>query len=396
MDKYTSRSAKVIGVITVLSYVANYFLRNMLGVLTPAILKATDYTKEYIALLSSAYMTSYAVGQLFNGIIGDILKPKLMVLIGLSAAGTVTLLFPFAGKGILQITCFLILGYSLSMLRGPLMKIITENTRPDHARIICVFFSFSSFAGPLIASLLAMVFNWKNAFVAAGMLTFFVGIGAYASLAVLENKKIISYNRLSKVTLSSLLEVFRIDGILFYIAIVALAEIFGTTLAFWMPTILNEYVNLDENTSNMIFSVIAFITAVVPFIALAIYKLFNERDVLIMRGSFLIVMISFIGMMIISSGVVKVVLLLIIMVMNGLISALLWSIYIPSLGKTGRVSSINGILDCTGYIAASVATSIFAYAVTNLGWSGSIAVWVVLSALGVAATFIKKYKEECN
>ena len=62
MDKYTSRSAKVIGVITVLSYVANYFLRNMLGVLTPAILKATDYTKEYIALLSSAYMTSYAVG----------------------------------------------------------------------------------------------------------------------------------------------------------------------------------------------------------------------------------------------------------------------------------------------------------------------------------------------
>ncbi len=384
------KNAKIIGIITVTSYVANYFLRNMLGVLTPAMLKTTSYTKEYIALLSSSYMITYAAGQLLNGILGDILKPGKMVLTGLLAAGTVMIAFPFIGKGVLQVTCFLILGYSLSMLRGPLMKVITENTVPDHARIICVFFSFSSFAGPLIASILAMIFHWRTAFVAAGIITVLVGTGAYSALSYLENKEIVSCRRLSYVTFSSLLEVFKIEGIWFYLIIVSLAEVFGTTLEFWMPTMLNEYILLDESTSNFIFSVIAFITAIVPFAALAIYKLFHEKDVQLIRVAFLVVTVSFAGMMVIPVGIVKVVLLLTIRVMNGFISALLWSIYIPGLGKTGRVSSINGIMDCTGYLAASVATTVFAYAVTNLGWNGSIMVWVLISAMGIVATFMKK------
>lgn len=157
-----------------------------------------------------------------------------------------------------------------------------------------------------------------------------------------------------------------------------------------MPTMLNEYILLDESTSNFIFSVIAFITAIVPFAALAIYKLFHEKDVQLIRVAFLVVTVSFAGMMVIPVGIVKVVLLLTIRVMNGFISALLWSIYIPGLGKTGRVSSINGIMDCTGYLAASVATTVFAYAVTNLGWNGSIMVWVLISAMGIVATFMKK------
>lgn len=388
------RNAKIIGFITVMSYIANYFLRNMLGVLTPSMLNESFYTKEYIAILSSSYMVSYAAGQLLNGVLGDILKPKNMVLIGLLAAGTVMIIFPFAGSNVLQIACFLILGYSLSMLRGPLMKIITENTEPDHARIICVFFTFASCVGPLIASIIAMIFNWQAAFVAAGVLTFLVGVGAYLSLTYLENRGIVSYNQLKEISASGLLEVFKIKDISFYLIIVSLAEVFGTTLTFWMPTILNEYILLSKNASNFVFSFIAFMSAVMPFITLTIYKLMNENDVLLIRLSFCITAASFAGMLIIPFGICKVIFLLIIKMMNGIITALLWSIYIPGLGKTGRVSSINGIMDCTGYIAASIATSVFAFAVTNLGWSGSIIVWVLMSALGIIATFTKKQKEE--
>ena len=147
--------------------------------LTPSILNSTSYTKEYLAFLSSAYMIAYAAGQFLNGVLGEIFKPKSMVLTGLLASGAATVLFPFVKLSALQVGCFFVLGYSLSMLRGPLMKIISENTKPNHARVICVFFSFSSFAGPLIASLIAMLFNWRGAFVAAGLCTVAVGVGAY-------------------------------------------------------------------------------------------------------------------------------------------------------------------------------------------------------------------------
>lgn len=377
------RNAKIIGIVTVVSYIANYFLRNLLGVLTPTILETTNYTKEYLALLSSTYMISYAIGQFLNGILGDVFKPKSMILTGLLVAGAVTALFPIAEYRVLQIGCFLILGYSLSMLRGPLMKIITENTTVGHSRIICVFFSFSSFVGPLIASLMAMIFRWKIAFVVAGVLTNVVGLMAWISITVLENKGMISIDRFSSLTLSGFFEVFKINQIPFYIAIACLAEIAGTPIMFWLPTFFNEYIGLDKNTANFIFSFMSLISAVIPFVTLAIYKLFKEKDVLMLKWSFFFSFVAFMGMLIVHKGFITLILLLITRILNSIVSALLWSIYIPSLGSTGRVSSINGIMDCIGYISAGIATSIFSYVVTNLGWKTLIAVWGLISIIGV-------------
>ncbi len=390
----SKRNAKIIGIVTVVSYIANYFLRNLLGVLTPTILETTNYTKEYLALLSSTYMISYAIGQFLNGILGDVFKPKSMILTGLLVAGAVTALFPIAEYRVLQIGCFLILGYSLSMLRGPLMKIITENTAVEHSRIICVFFSFSSFVGPLIASLMAMIFRWKVAFVVAGVLTNVVGLMAWISITVLENKGVISIDRFSSLTLSGFFEVFKINQIPFYIAIACLAEIAGTPILFWLPTFFNEYIGLDKNTANFIFSFMSLISAVIPFVTLAIYKLFKEKDVLMLKWSFFFSFVAFMGMLIVHKGFIVLILLLITRILNSIVSALLWSIYIPSLGSTGRVSSINGIMDCIGYISAGIATSIFSYVVTNLGWKTLIAVWGLISIIGVIVSMVKNTTEK--
>ena len=383
--KMNSKNARIIGIITVLSYVANYFLRNILGVLTPAILNDTSYTKEYIALLSSAYMISYAVGQLLNGVLGDVLKPKMMVLSGLLVAGASAILFPVVQYSTLQIACFIVLGYCLSMLRGPLMKIITENTKPDHARIICVFFSFSSFAGPLIASLMAMLFKWKQAFVVAGVLTVFVGIFAYLSLSAMENKGLLSIKRIEKITASELLGVFKIEGISFYLIIASLQEAWGTSMIFWTPTFLNEYISLDENMSNFVFSFMSLVSAIVPFVALAVYKLSKERDILILKGAFIISLIAVAGILVAPKGIFTMMLLLVSRIMNSFVSAILWSIYIPGLGKTGRVSSINGIMDCLGYISAGIITSVCAYVMNIFGWNGIIVLWAILSLTGAVA-----------
>ena len=385
-NKMNGKNARIIGFITVLSYVANYFLRNMLSVLTPSILNSTSYTKEYLALLSSVYMIAYAAGQLLNGVLGDMFKPKSMVLTGLLASGAATILFPFVKLSALQVGCFLVLGYSLSMLRGPLMKIISENTKPNHARVICVFFSFSGFAGPLIASLIAMLFNWRGAFVAAGLCTVAVGAGAYLSLSVLENRGIISFNRLKRVTPGALLGVFKIENIAFYLIIACLVEIAASSISFWIPIFLNEYIRLDEDRSNLVFSFISLVRAVIPFVALALFKLLGERDVLIIRLAHGISFVAFVCMLAVPKGFSTVVMLLLALVMNSIVSALLWSIYIPGLGKTGRVSSINGILDCTGYIAASAATTAFAHVVTSFGWSGLIVSWSVIPVIGIVSS----------
>lgn len=388
MDK---RNASIIGIVAIASYVANYFLRNMLGVLTPFILNSTSYTKEYLALLSSSYMIAYASGQLFNGIIGDFVKSKYMLLIGLILAGIVSMLFPFLQYNTLQVMCFIVMGYGLSMVRGPLMKIVSENTKAKYARIICVFLSFSSFVGPLIAGLISAVFMWKSAFITAGILAIMVAVFAFVMLTVLERKKVITFTKEKSFHPKDMLGVFKIKGIAFYILIACLAEGAATPVIFWMPTLFNEYIGFDESTANMIFSFISFLNAFVPFLTLALYKLFKENDILIMKLSYLLSIIAIIIMMVIPASVGTIVFLLIAFVMNNIVSALLWSVYIPSLGKTGRVSSANGVLDCSGYIAAGVVTSLFAQAVSYFGWIGLIFAWLVIPIIGlIAALYASK------
>lgn len=378
----------LIGVVAIAPYIANYFLRNMLSVFTPFILKATEYTKEYLALLSSVYMVAYAAGQLLNGVLGDFIKPKIMVLAGLISAGAATVLFPFAGSLVLRFGCFAVLGYGLSMLRGPLMKVISENMKPSHARVTCVFFSFSSFAGPMIAGMFSLFLEWKAAFAAAGALAAVTAVIAFSVLNALEKNELISFRKTESFGVSEMLGVFKIKGFTFYIVIACLVEIAATSISFWIPTFLNEYIQLSESGSSMVFSFISLMRAMVPFAALGIYKLCGERDTMIMSVAYGAALLAFAAMLIGSAGIWTVVLLLAALMLNSLVSALLWSIYIPSLGKTGKVSGANGILDCTGYIAASAATTLFAYTVGAFGWKGLIAAWGVIPVIGLLAVYI--------
>ena len=155
MQKVSNKRAFIIGFICIATYMVNYYLRNLLSVMTPMLLETGKYTETHIGDLSSTYMLLYAAGQLVNGILGDRLSPKKMVLIGIITASIATVAFPLTPNATIQFIYFAALGFGLSMVRGPLMKIISENTAPNQARTICVFFSVASFAGPLIASLFA-------------------------------------------------------------------------------------------------------------------------------------------------------------------------------------------------------------------------------------------------
>lgn len=382
-----------IGLISIITYLANYYLRNMLGVLTPEMLETGITTETFAGTLSSTYMLTYAIGQLFNGVLGDRIAPKYMVFIGLSVAGLSSIAFPFLAAPGLQILCFALMGYALSMMRGPLVKTISENTEPSHARTICVFFSFASFAGPLCASIFAMFLNWRWAFVAAGGSGILLAIGAYIALSVLEKKAGLRFQSVKGKGLSAILGVFRIEKFGFYMLIACLVEIAAIAVYFWLPTYFTEELGFHKDTANIIFSGISTLRAFVPFVALMIFRLIKERDILMMRVSYLLATLFFLAMLPLQHPWLKIVMLVLALVSISMSSALLWSVYIPSLAKTGLVSSVNGILDCSGYAAAALANAIFAQVMTRVSWNSVILIWGGLALIGVIATLFVKSKK---
>lgn len=390
------RQALIVGFISIATYVTNYFLRNMLSVLSPQMLDDNGrYTVAFIATLSSVYMLFYAGGQLINGIGGDVFSPKLMVSIGIFSAGVVMAAFPQMPVKALQVFCFAVLGFGLSMVRGPLMKIIAENTLPDYARKICVFFSFASFCGPLIASCIAIGFKWKAAFIFSGAVAICMSFFAFFVFSKMEKNGTIAYHTSKIGGSDGILAVFKIEKFAFYIIIACLVEIAATSISFWIPTYLTGELSFDKPTANMLYSGISILRSLMPFVALYTFKKTKENDIAILRVSFTVAAVFFAAMMMFGKHWFSMIPMIIALMSVSCSSALLWSIYIPGLGKTGKVSSVNGMLDCIGYVAAALSNMLFSFVMTGIGWRGVYMLWSLLGVIGVAATFMIK-KEKVN
>ncbi len=389
------KQAVGLGTVSIFSYLASYFLRNLLSVATPNMLSEGVFSVEFIGLLSSAYMLVYAIGQLFNGVIGDRVNPKYMICIGLSLVGIVTIAFPLVPFAWVQVMCFVLMGVSLSMLRGPIMKMVSENLPQNYSRTVCTFLSVASFSGPLIASTLAIIFKWKMMFIVSGAISIAIAMIAFVTLGIFERKKIFVFKKQKGANLRGYLGLFKLENFVFYFIAGGVVEIAGTAIGFWIPTYLNEALMFDEVVTSVLYSAMSVITALAPFIALFLFKLSHERDIAIMRGGFLLAVITFVLMLVFPSRWLKVLFLLIARLALACCSGVLWSVYIPGMGSTGKVSGINGFINCMGYLCAAAANSVFAK-LLGLSWSGVIGVWCGIAAIGLVTSLVlaRAKKEE--
>ena len=144
----------------------------------------------------------------------------------------------------------------------------------------------------------------------------------------------------------------------------------------------------------MIFSSISIFRACMPFVTLMIFNAIGERDILMMRTGFALVTALFFSLIFIHNPWANVAVLILALMGMSTVSALLWSIYIPGLGKTGRVSSVNGILDCMGYVAAALANLLFAGFIKNVGWTGILLLWTGIGVIGLIVTLCVKAKKK--
>ena len=393
-NKAEFSKAMKIGIACVSSYMVSYYMRNILSVTSPEMLSSGAFTKEFLGSLSSIYMLVYATGQLVNGIIGDIVKPKLMITGGMVLCALASILFSIVTIPAVHIALFALIGFSLSMLRGPLVKTISENTQSNHSRVICTFLSCAGFTGPLIASLISMFFDWRKTFMIAGAIAFLVGLLVYIVFTAFERKGRITYALPENSSgFKNIFRVFTLNHFVFYVFVGALAEISGASINFWLPTYFTEQLSISENVSKLIYSAMSFIKSATPFITLILFRVFKEKDIKMIRFSFAFSTLFFMGMRFINSPHINILCLLLAQMSIGTASSLLWSIYIPSQRDSGMVSTVNGVLDFSGYLFASIANFVFAHTINGLGWNGIIIMWACMTAVGTVVAVVTRQKK---
>lgn len=378
-------NAIYIGTLCSVAYLAVYFARNILGAATPKMIEG-GYSEEYIGKLSSIYFIFYAVGQLINGAIGDKIKARYMISGGLLLAGITNTLFCKMSLNSPDIAVFVygITGFFLAMIYGPMTKVVAENTEPVYATRCSLGYTFASFIGSPFAGIAAAALAWEKVFLTGSIALIVMSVICFIFFLMFEKKGIVKYNQYSSENenIGSIKLLIK-NRIIKFTLISILTGVIRTTVVFWLPTYLAQYLKFSAETSAMLFTTATLIISFETFIAIFIYERLRQNMDLTILLMFILSAAFFMLTYIVRQPVLNIVFIVLAIMSSNGAATMLYARYCPSLRDTGMVSSATGFLDFVSYVAAAASTTIFANAVSVIGWGNLILTWFGLMVIGI-------------
>lgn len=389
-----AKNAFLIGSLCFFSYLAVYVVRSALGAVTPQMIEV-GFREEYIGKVSSLFFIFYAVGQLINGAVGDKVKAKYMISLGLMLSGITNCLFAIISPTHPDACIFIyaLTGFFLSMIYGPMTKVVAENTEPIYAARCSVGYNFASFLGTPVAGIIAALFVWNNVFFVSSAMGIFMAIVCFVFFSIFEKKGVVRYRvfKKDKEKGGNIKILFKRQIVKFTIVSI-LTGIIRTTVVFWMPTYFSQYLGFSSQVSATIFTVATLLISFSAFIAVFVYEKLKrnmKKTLILMFG---LSALFFALLYFVKSPAINIVLIILAILSSNCSAYMLWSVYCPSLFDTGMVSSATGFLDFMSYMAAAFASSVFANAVSVIGWGNLILIWFALMVIGVVISIPLKNK----
>lgn len=398
------KNAIFIGAMCSIAYLAVYIARNVLSAVSPQMIETNAFgvdTQKFIGKVSSVYFITYAIGQLINGAIGDKIKGKYMIAVGLLMAGVTNFLFAkLSSSPAGALVIYAMTGFFLAMIYAPMMKIVAENTEPVYATRCSLGFTFASFLGSPSAGLLASTLVWQSVFMTSSAVLIFMSCVCFIMFTVFEKKGVVRYGQYKPVEKKGAnLKVLFKHRIVKFSLIALITGVVRTSVVFWMPTYLAQHLEFSSSQAASIFTVATLVISFTAFISVFIYEKLGrnmDKTILLM---FSCATLFFLSIYLVKLPILNIILLVLAVMSSNGASAMLWSRYCPSLRDTGIVSGVTGFLDFLSYMAAAVSSNLFANAVSSIGWGNLILVWMALMIFGVIVAlpyqrFIGKGKKE--
>jgi len=195
---------------------------------------------------------------------------------------------------------------------------------------------------------------------------------------VVEGVKVLIKNRIVKFSVISIL-----------------TGVVRTTVVFWLPTYLAQYLGFSSEISATIFTGATLVISLSTFVTVFLYEKLGRRMDLTIFVTFTASAIAFLLVFVVKTPLLNIAFLIIAIMAANCVASIMFSIYLPGLRDTGMVSSATGYIDFLSYMAASISSTLFANAVTSIGWGKLILVWCALMVVGIVISFpTKRYMNE--
>ena len=391
-----------IAVMCFIIYLACYATKSLLSVNSPFMIR-DGYDSVAIGAMSSVYFLCYGAGQLFVGFIGDKIKLKYMLLMGLGVAGVACFSFVLFGSTLVKSVSWGVCGFGLSFLYAPLVKCVSDRLEGKQAETCMVLLNFASILGSTVAGVFGAFGNWKISTVIFASILVFLAIVSFVFNLVFDKKFPISREidaldtkneKTASMPMKEFVRYWFKNGAVAFILISAIQGIAKNSITFWIPTYISDFLGFEPKIASIIFSVMTLISAVNQVIAIWLYHLMKDKIEWVIRFSFFLSTVCFLLLIPIKNVYANLVLLLVAKSGYSWAGTMIWTFYCRRFKNVSRVAFVVGFLDFVSYLFSAISSLLFSEAIIKIGWIYLIVIWSALMIVGVLSTLF--YRVENN
>lgn len=368
------------------TYTAFYLGRVNISPAFPLLASAFGLSLGKVGWLGTIFFWAYGFGQLFHGQLGNFIRPRWMVLFGLVTISVTNLLFSAQDSFTPLLILWAINGFAQAAGWGPLLRILNTHFNETEQRKLATPFAISFQVGTsaswgISLLLLASGLQWRALFWLPGILLAFVAFAWW-------------YSGLDAPPRSDSSPNFKfqwidISGELLswwpYLFIAALTGFVYLGLLLWLPTLIAENVPLPPNWLRVQTTILPLLG--IPGMLIAGRLLALGRDALqATRVLQVALILSTLGGALIGGWVTLFAMFIAVLAASGLASLTLSAMPLL-LAKSGRVSSVGGLLTAVWSIAGGASGTLIGSFAETGRWSQVFGIWA--SCITIAFLFLE-------
>lgn len=371
-----------------ITYMTSYITRINYGAVISAMESATGFSKSMLSMPLTGSFITYGLGQIISGFCGDRISPKKLVTYGLVVTVLMNLMMPLCDNSYQMLAVWSINGFAQSFMWPPLVKIMTEVLSDEDYKKAVTKVSWGSSIGTimvyLISPLLISTFNWESVFVfsaIAGIIMIFLW-NRYSCDVNVEPRE-------TKIKAKSNNVIFSPFFIFIMIAVI-IQGMLRDGVTTWMPSYICETYNLTNEISILTGVVLPVFSIISVQFATYLYtkKLSNP---ILCAGLFFAVGALAAVVLSILSGACAWISVLMFAILTGCmhgVNLMLVCMMPMYFQKTGKVSTISGIINSCTYVGSALSIYEIARLSERLGWSFTLGSWIVIALLGMIISFV--------
>lgn len=385
-------------------YFVSYFSRKSFAAAMAGMISEGVIDKVDGGFIGMGLFICYGAGQLISGYLGDKIKPRHLILLGVVTTCVCNLAMPLVKTPALMTVAWSLNGLAQAMLWPPIVKLLSENLETEAYVKANLIVTSAAHVATILLYLFVPVclefFAWETVFFTASALAL-LSVPVFAvimKIAISGGIKDGVEAKTDKKTAQKgdgYMALLVKSGIIPVFVCVMMLGFLRDGIESWLPTLYSEAFGREASESTLISVVLPIFSILMMSFTTALHKtkfFGNEvRSALVLFGLSAVAGVPLYFIMGIDATWARMLSLAMTMLMSGAMhgcNLMLISCLPGRFAKAHRSATTSGLCNAFVYIGAALSMYGIAAIAENLGWNATILSWIVVAVIGVIASVL--------